>query len=143
MGSVQQKTILILEDHQALQALYEAELQEEGFNTLLASSTAEAQQLLAGNHVDLLMSDLPGRKAAGLNTLVSLVRERAIPLIINTGYPLNMIERSAISGAAWIQGKSSDMDKLKDKINDLLGDDRPAFQPNPMKSAQGSKEAAI
>ena len=139
MGSVQQKTILILETHRALQVLYEAELQEEGFNTLLASSTAEAQQLLAGNRVDLLMSDLPERRAAGLSTLVSLVREHAIPLVINTGYPLSMIDQSAISGAAWIQVKSSDIDKLKDKIYELLGNVRPAFQPNLVKSTQGAK----
>ena len=143
MVSVRQKTILILESHKALQTLYEAELQEDGFNTLLASSIAEAQQLLAGNGVDLLMSDLPGRRAAGLNTLVSLVRKRAIPLVINTSYPLNMIDWSAISGAAWIQMKSSDMDKLKGKINELLGNDCTAFQPNPVKSAQGSREATI
>ena len=131
MKGKQQKTILIIEAHQALQKLYEAELQEEGFNTLLATSTAEAQQLLTGNHVDLLMSDLPGRRATGLNPLVSLAAERAIPLLINTGYPLNMINRSTIGSVASIQQKSSDIDKLKDKIKELLSNGERAIQPYP------------
>jgi DNA-binding NtrC family response regulator len=121
MESMQQKTILIIETHQALQALYEAELQEEGFNTLLASSNTEAQQLLDSNSVDLLMSDLPGRRVVEMSSLALLAKDHNIPLLINTGYPLSMIDRSAIRSAVHIQEKSSDIDKLKDKIRELLG----------------------
>jgi len=116
-----QKTILIIEAHQALQKLYEAELQEQGFNTLLAVNNTEAQQLLHGHAVDLLISDLRERQAAGVSTLVSLAKDRSIPLLINTGYPLSMIDRAAIREAAWVQEKSSDLDNLKDKIGELLG----------------------
>jgi DNA-binding NtrC family response regulator len=121
MKGKQQKTILIIEAHKALQKLYEAELQEAGLNTLLASSNVEAQQLLHDHAVDLLISDLRERQAAGMSTLVSLAKDRSIPLLINTGYPLSMIDRTAIREAAWIQEKSSDLDNLKDKIGELLG----------------------
>lgn len=121
MGSTHNKTILIIEAHQALQKLYEAELQEAGFNTLLAVNNTEAQQLLHDHAVDLLISDLRERQAAGMSTLVSLAKDRNIPLLINTGYPLSMIDRSAIREAAWVQEKSSDLDNLKDKIGELLG----------------------
>jgi len=121
MKGNQQKTILIIEAHKALQTLYEAELQEAGFNTLLASSNVEAQQLLFDHAVDLIISDLRERQAAGMSTLVSLAKDRNIPLLINTGYPLSMIDRAAIREAAWIQEKSSDLDKLKDRIGELLG----------------------
>ena len=117
MESMQQKTILIIETHQALQALYEAELQEEGFNTLLASSNTEAQQLLDSNSVDLLMSDLPGRRVVEMSSLALLAKDHNIPLLINTGYPLSMIDRSAIRSAVHIQEKSSDIDKLKSTIS--------------------------
>ena len=121
MKGKQQKTILIIEAHQALQKLYEAELQEAGFNTLLASSNVEAQQMLFDHAVDLIISDLRERQSANMGTLVSLAKNRSIPLLINTGYPLSMIDRAAIREAAWVQEKSSDIDKLKDKIGELLG----------------------
>jgi len=121
MKGKQQKTILIIEAHQALQKLYEAELQEQGFNTLLASSNVEAQQMLFDHAVDLIISDLRERQSANMGTLVSLAKNRSIPLLINTGYPLSMIDRAAIREAAWVQEKSSDIDKLKDKIGELLG----------------------
>jgi len=116
-----QQTILIIETHQALQVLYGAELQEEGFNTLLASSTAEAQQLLDSNNVDLVISDIPERQASGMNSLALLAKVHNIPLLINTGYPLSMIDRSATRAAAYVLEKSSDIDKLKNKISELLG----------------------
>lgn len=121
MGRMQQKTILIIETHEALQMLYEAELQEAGFNTLLASNTAEAQHLLASNSVDLLMADLPALRAADINPLTLLVKANNIPLLINTSYPLDMLDQSVVSAAALVQKKSSDIDKLKDKVIELLG----------------------
>jgi DNA-binding NtrC family response regulator len=121
MENMQQKTILIIETHQALQMLYEAELQEAGFNTLLASNTNEAQHLLAGNSVDLLMADMPGRQATSMSTLTLLAKAHNIPLLINTSYPLSMIERSVISAAVYLQEKSSDIDKLKNRVSTLLG----------------------
>ena len=130
MKGKQQKTILIIETHKALQKLYELELQEAGFNTLLAASNTEAQQLLHDHAVDLIISDLRERQAAGMSTLVSLVKDRNIPLLINTGYPLSMIDRAAIREAAWVQMKSSDLDNLKDKIGELLGNgERGIVQP--------------
>ena len=123
-----QKTILIIEAHQALQKLYEAELQEQGFNTLLASSNVEAQQMLFDHAVDLIISDLRERQSANMGTLVSLAKNRSIPLLINTGYPLSMIDRAAIREAAWVQEKSSDLDNLKDKIGELLGNGARSLQ---------------
>jgi DNA-binding NtrC family response regulator len=143
MEKTEQKTILIIEAHKALQMLYEAELQEQGFNTLCASSSTEAQQLLEDHAIDLLMSDLLERRASGMSQLIALARERDIPLVINTGYPLNMIDQSAISGATWIQEKSSDIDKLKDKISELLGKVRPTFQPYPRNKGQSAREGTV
>jgi DNA-binding NtrC family response regulator len=128
MVSTQQKTILIIETHQALQMLYDAELQEAGFKTLLAPSAAEVQKLLDNNRVDLIMSDLPGSRGAGMSSLSLLAGARNIPLLINTGYPLGMIDREAISAAACIQQKSSDIDKLKSKIGELLENEAGAIQ---------------
>jgi DNA-binding NtrC family response regulator len=117
MLSTQQKTILIIESDKALKALYELELQEEGFNTLLASNSSEAQQLLDSNSVDLLMSDMPKNRVAGLSSLALLAKAHNIPLLINTGYPLSMIDRSAIKATVYFQEKSSDIDKLKSTIS--------------------------
>lgn len=117
MVSTQGKTILIIENHEALQALYETELQEEGFHTLVASNAAEAQQLLDNNSVDMIMSDMPESRVAGLNSLALLAKAHNVPLLINTGYPLSMIDRSAIKATVYFQGKSSDLDKLKNKIS--------------------------
>lgn len=115
-----QKTILIIETHQALQMLYKAELQEEGYNTLLASNAAEALQLIARSSVDLLITDMPESRAV-MNMLSLIVKAHNIPLLINTSYPLNMIDRSVIRATAYLQEKSSDTDKLKNKISELLG----------------------
>ena len=114
-----QKTILIIEAHQALQMLYKAELQEEGYKTLLASNAAEALQLLASNSVDLLIADMPESRA-GMSALTLLVKSHNIPLLINSSYPLRMIDRSESIAALYFQEKSSDIDKLKNKVCELL-----------------------
>ncbi len=115
-----QKTILIIETHQALQMLYKVELQEEGYKTLLASNAAEALQLLASNSVDLLITDMPESRAAGMSTLALQVKAHNVPLLINSSYPLRMIDRSVSRAAVCIQEKSSDIDKLKNKVCELL-----------------------
>jgi len=142
MESKLQKTILIIETHQALQMLYEAELQEAGFNTLLASNTAEAQQLLARSSVDLLMSDMPERQATSMSKLTLLAKAHNLPLLINTSYPLSMIDRSVITEAVYLQEKSSDMDKLKNKIIALLGNVQrasPSLHENRGQQAEAGK----
>jgi DNA-binding NtrC family response regulator len=131
MENKQQKTILIIETHRALRSLYELELREAGFNTLQAASNTEAQQLLSDHGVDLLMTGLPKYQTVSLGTLISLAKARNIPLLINTGYPVSMIDHRTVREVASIQQKSSDIDKLKDKINELLSSERRTIQPRP------------
>jgi len=46
-------TILVVDDEDSIRALYQAELEEEGYRVLCAPDGATAKKVLADNQVDL------------------------------------------------------------------------------------------
>jgi DNA-binding NtrC family response regulator len=119
MLSNTQEIILILEPHHSLQKLYEMELQEEGYKTVLASSEAEAHQVLESSAADVIICGLHPLSPAALIGLLSHAKQHKTTLLINTGYPLDPIDSPGNNTIECIQ-KSVDTRILKNKIHELL-----------------------
>jgi PAS domain S-box-containing protein len=89
--------ILVVDDDDLVRHMVAAQLEDEGFATLVATSGTEAISLLAsGEVVDALVSDL---SMPGMNGLVTIRKARAmrprLPCFLLTGYAG---ERAALSG---------------------------------------------
>ena len=79
-------TILCVDDEERALFLRKAVLQKFGFEVLPASSAREALEILAGNRVDLVLSDLLMPEMPGTE-LAKAVKERypGLPVVIVSG----------------------------------------------------------
>ncbi len=82
------RRVLLVDDDELVREVVAAQLEAEGFSTVVASSGAEALALLAaGEIVDVLVSDfsMPGLNGAATIERARLLRPR-LPCILLTGY---------------------------------------------------------
>jgi EAL domain-containing protein (putative c-di-GMP-specific phosphodiesterase class I)/DNA-binding response OmpR family regulator len=80
--------VLIADDDRAAAAFYEAALQREGFNTVLAHDGREALDVLDRQPVDILVLDLHMPVMDGLQALLAIrssARMRTLPVLMLTG----------------------------------------------------------
>lgn len=77
--------ILVVEDDQALQKLYQTVLQKEGYSVLTAGNGREAWEVLDQNHVDLVITDIMMPEMDGYE-FVRTLREQnpSIPVLMIT-----------------------------------------------------------
>jgi DNA-binding response OmpR family regulator len=136
MKNTAEQTILIIEPHSPLQQLYELELQEEGYKTVLASSEAEAHQVLERRAVDVIMCGLQQLSPTALISLLSRAKQHKTTLLINTAYPLPLTDFPVSDGIECIQ-KTVDTRVLKDKIRELL------YKTQQQRPAGGDSAAAF
>lgn len=116
------KTVLVVDDETNLRILYKKELQEEGYQMLAAASGEEALEQLKTNKVDLVVLDIKMEGMDGILTLREiLTKDRNIKVILNSAYSTYKSDFSTWSADAYII-KSSDLDELKNKIKELLGE---------------------
>ena len=80
-------TILIVEDEARMRRLLELDLGEAGFQTLSAPDAETALNLLAKEHIDLVLTDLKLPGMSGLELLQAAKRSHtALPFIVMTAY---------------------------------------------------------
>lgn len=110
------KTILLVENHPNLGALYQEELSDAGYYTLRATSGHEASIQVALHHLDLLVLEplVPGADEVER----VLARWPHLPVIINSGHD------TSLTGRVWQRAafvpKSSDLNELVLAIELLL-----------------------
>jgi two-component system response regulator (stage 0 sporulation protein F) len=112
--------ILIVEDDEAQRLLYREELEEEGYEVVLAKNGKEALKRLGESLCDLVILDILMPEMDGLEALGKIVsRYKKIPIIIHTAYPHYKGEF-----ISWLvdvyMTKSSDLSGLKKTIKELL-----------------------
>jgi DNA-binding NtrC family response regulator len=79
-------TILVVDDDAELCAAFAAVLQTGGYTTLCAGSAEEAMQMLAGNNVSLIFTDLNLPKVNGIGLLAQIKAAGiSLPSILLTG----------------------------------------------------------
>jgi CheY-like chemotaxis protein len=115
------KRILVVDDEEAIRLLYREELTDAGYQVELAADGQEALRKLQAGRPDLMTVDIKMPGMDGLE-LVSRVREvhRDLPVIICTAYDYRR-DFATWASDAYLT-KSSDLQELKAKIRELLGE---------------------
>ena len=112
--------LLIVEDDESQRFLYQEELQEEGYEVVLANNGKEALKCLEGTLFDLIILDIRMPEMDGIEALGKIVsRYKKISVILHTAYPEYRNQSIASLADAFIL-KSSDLSLLKKTVKELL-----------------------
>jgi DNA-binding response OmpR family regulator len=114
------KKILVVDDEESIRLLYQEELQEQGYEVILACSADEAIEQFTATRPDLVILDIkmPGR--SGIEAL-QVIREqsRDVPVILSTAYGEYKQNLETWASDEYIV-KSANLDGLMKKIERLL-----------------------
>jgi len=113
--------LLIVDYTQNLRVLYSHELREEGYRVLLADSDDEATKILEGECPDLIILDGKLLLTEGTELLEKFKNFCSDTLIIINDVDYKSCEKLLSSSP--VDGcivKSSDLDYLKEKINEIF-----------------------
>jgi CheY-like chemotaxis protein len=113
--------ILIVDDEKNVRKLYSEELEGEGYETVSASTVAEAIESVEKHHPDLMILDMKLGDESGIDALIEIVeRRKDLPVIINSAYTFYKDNFKTWAADAYLV-KSVDLSPLKEKIRELLG----------------------
>lgn len=114
--------ILVVDDEENIRLLYEDEFTEMGHEVLLASSGEEALAIIGREKPDLVTLDIRMAGPDGIETLRRIKNlDRNLPVILSSAYNVYKNDFGAWASDAYII-KSSDLDELKEKVRELLGE---------------------
>jgi two-component system phosphate regulon response regulator OmpR len=95
----QDATILVVEDDLGIRTMLELALPAAGYAVRSASSSRQGYEVLAHQHIDLVLLDRHLAGEAGARMVPALER-RNVPVVMMSADDRGMYERS---GAAWLQ----------------------------------------
>jgi len=112
--------ILVVEDDEPLRSLYKYELEEEGYEVLIAEDGKTALKSLEQLSCDLIILDMVMPEMDGLQALAKIASlQKKIPIVIHSAYPQHKGEfLSGLADATLT--KSSDLSVLKSTVKELL-----------------------
>ncbi len=113
------KTILVVDDDEAIRILLKEELTEEGYRVITAGNARDALKMVEQEPLDLVILDIRMPGMDGLEALPRILgMKEGVPVILNTAY--SQYQESFMSWAAdaYII-KSSDLGELKAKVREL------------------------
>jgi DNA-binding NtrC family response regulator len=115
-------SVLVVDDEQRQREIYRDILQDEGYQTVTASSGEAALQLVAQKRFDLVLTDLNLTGMTGIQLLTEILRaDPTVAVVLITGYP--SIE-SAIDatkrGVYQYLEKPVDRSRLLEVVNDAF-----------------------
>ncbi len=112
--------VLIVEDDRALRLLYETELSEWGYETVLARDGLEALEKLATDPPDVIVMDVMMPRLDGLEALQKKLETHPdIPVIIHSAYDLFHKDMRSWYAEEYVV-KSSDLTHLRHAIRRAL-----------------------
>ncbi len=114
------KTILVVDDDEAIRKLLTDELKDEGYQVITACDAREALKMVETEKLDLVILDIRMPGMDGLETLPRILGvKEGLKVILHTAY--SQYKESFMSWAAdaYIV-KSSDFSELKNKVKELL-----------------------
>jgi DNA-binding response OmpR family regulator len=116
------KKILVVENDESLRLLYHDELAEAAYEVILAANGKEALKQLDKANPDLIILDIVMPVMDGLEVLGRIIREyRDVPVILNTSYPSYRNDFMSWGADAYVV-KSGDLEELKAKVREILGE---------------------
>lgn len=112
--------ILVIEDEQKLQRLYQSALERGGYDVVVTSNGTEALETLREEPVDLVILDLELPDGSGLKYLKEFVDlKRNLKIVINTDYTSARWDFNSWAADAFLI-KSSDTKELRLTVDNLL-----------------------
>lgn len=114
------ETLLIVDDEAHQRMLYQEELNEEGYQIMLARNGKEALEKVSESTPDLIVLDIRMPVMDGLEALGKIIgKERNIPVIIHSAYSSYKDDFMSWAADDFVV-KSADLTELKRKIRELL-----------------------
>lgn len=111
--------ILVVDDEKNILKLYKAELEDDGYQVVVANSGKEAIELFRSENPDLVTLDIMMPDMDGIQVLRQLKQEKPqIPVIMLTAYDYRDDFSVWVSDAYVV--KSSDLVSLKSTIKQIL-----------------------
>jgi DNA-binding response OmpR family regulator len=111
--------ILVVDDEKNILKLYKAELEDEGYEVVLANSGKEAIELFKTENPDLVTLDIMMPDIDGIQVLRQIKQERPqVPVIMLTAYDYRDDFSVWVSDAYVV--KSSDLVTLKSTIKQII-----------------------
>jgi CheY-like chemotaxis protein len=110
--------ILIVDDDPAIRMLYKEELEDEGYEVLVASSGEEALRLFESGNPDIVTLDILMPGMDGIQVLRHMKEKKPrLPIIMSTAYDYR--DDFAIWASEAYVVKSADLTQLKEIIKKL------------------------
>ena len=114
------KTILVVDDDEAIRTLLQEELEEEGYKVLIATNARDALKMVAAEALDLVILDIRMPGMDGLEALPRILGiKEGLPVIMNTAYSQYQDSFMSWAADAYVV-KSSDLTELKEKVRELI-----------------------
>ena len=112
--------ILIVDDEENIRFLYEQELIDEGYETVLARDGKECLEQVKNESPDLIILDIRMPRMDGLEAIGKIIEiNKNIPIIINSAYSTYKDDFMSWAADAYVV-KSYDLESLKTAIKDVL-----------------------
>jgi CheY-like chemotaxis protein len=117
---MEKKSVLIVDDDEAVRLLCQEVLSEEGYLVTEAEDRSEAITKVEQEPPDLVILDIQMARMDGIEALPQILsKKRDLPVILYPGYSQYQEDFMAWSADAYVM-KSSDLTDLKEKIEQLL-----------------------
>lgn len=115
------KKILLVDDEEGIQLLYQEEFQDEGYEVIPAFTGEEAMDKFQTEVPDLVILDIQMPGMNGIEVLRQMKMSAPhLPIILSTAYHEYMQDLSAWASEEYIV-KSPDLSKLKAAVRKYLG----------------------
>jgi DNA-binding response OmpR family regulator len=110
--------LLIVDDDANIQRLYKEELEEEGYEVVIASTGKDALEMFEKENPDIVTLDILMPDIDGISLLRKMKEKRPdIPIIMSTAYDYR--DDFAVWASEAYIVKSSDLSELKKAIRNL------------------------
>lgn len=111
--------LLIVDDDTNIQRLYKEELEEEGYEVVIAATGKDAMEMFEKENPDIVTLDILMPDIDGISLLRKMKEQRPnIPIIMSTAYDYR--DDFAVWASEAYIVKSSDLSELKETIKNLV-----------------------
>jgi two-component system response regulator (stage 0 sporulation protein F) len=115
------KKILLVDDDQGIQLLYQEEFQDEGYGVSSAFNGDEALKIFSADQPDLVILDIQMPGLNGIEVLRQMkMINSTVPIILSSAYHEYKQDLGAWASDEYVV-KSSDLTELKNTVRRLLG----------------------